>query len=54
MKTPVIMLTALSSVEDRIEGLDAEGGRLPAQAVCLCRAGCPDQSAAQKAGAGRP
>jgi two-component system OmpR family response regulator len=45
VKAPVLFLTALGGVGDRVRGLDAGERRLSRQAVRLCRAACPRQCA---------
>ena len=34
-QTPVLLLTAKDSIEDRVDGLDAGAGRLSGQAFCF-------------------
>ena len=56
-RTPVLLLTAKSEIEDRIEGLDLGGGRLSPQAFSYGGAAGQDPGHAQTAGgiyAGHP
>ena len=51
--TPVLLLTALGSVDDRVAGLDAGRGRLPRQAVRLLGAAGPHPGARPTPGSRR-